>query len=169
MTTLNTTLPDAIDALYAHFQIVQSKLFDLSLGVTIGPPISQVENNFLTVGDPETGELFNSYLQDFRGMPAVAGRKEESYSIPCGIRVWDGDSNPLDRARDLVTIFDAVLAELQSDPGGEINGFPALSPSGSWNATMLVNHRSGNLGGKGWGMIATFQVEVINVIINAQP
>ena len=168
MTTLNTTIPDAINALYSHFQVVQANLTNLHLGVYIGPPIATAENNFLTIGEPDTGEMFANYQQAFRGMPAIAGHKEESYTIPCGLRVWDGGTDQVARIQDLVTIFDAVLGELQSDPGAEINGFPALSPSGSWNATAIVNQRSGPIGGKGWGMLSTFTVEIINVIINSE-
>jgi hypothetical protein len=166
MTTLTSTVPGAIAALEAHLANVVTALPSLNITAVTGIPVEQVGQNFIMVGEVETGQLLTGYHQDWRGFPASAERKSEEYGIPCTIRAWSGESvstSPATIVGDAFTMLDAVMAELQSDPQATITGGYPLTPSGSWQVTEVDIPTSGPLGGQGWGVYMTFVVSIINV------
>jgi hypothetical protein len=159
MTTLTSTVPGAVGVLQGHFQAVADALPDLNILVYTGIPAgTKPEQNFLMIGN-EAGQLLAGYHQDWAGMPASAERRSEEYGILCTIRALAGGNDPMDRMADAFTMWDAVLAELQSDP--KASG--SITPSGSWQVVGMDVPAWGPLGGKGTGMAITFTVEVSNV------
>jgi hypothetical protein len=163
MTTLTSTVPGAIAALVTHLGNVATAQSALNLSTSVGLPIEEVHDNFVMIGDVEDGSLVSGYRQDWRGMPAYAERRSEQYGIPCAIRAFAGSSAPTARITDAFAIFDAVLAEIQSDPQASVNGGYPLTPSGSWQVTNMQIPMSGPLEGAGWGLYITFTVSVSNV------
>ena len=163
MTTLTSTIPGALSALETHMQNVASAHPLLNISVHVGIPIAEVENNYLAIGTYETGELVLDYEQDWAGFPAAAERKSERYKIPCTVRAWAGNTDPISRITDLFTMLDGILAELQADPQATVNGGYPLTPSGSWQISRVDIPVSGPLNNKGWGIVASFEVDVINV------
>ncbi len=161
--TLVSTVPGAVGALVDHFHNVANRNPSLHLGVYVGPPIGSVANNILTVGDPEgNGSLLVNYQQDFVTLPGTVSRRSEEYGLHCFIRCWAGNVDPVARIADAFTIFNGVVEELADD----VLGSGALTPSGSWRVSELVNIAAGPLGGEGWGCVFSFVVHVINVRLN---
>jgi hypothetical protein len=128
---------------------------------SIGPPIGRPSSNYIMVGDWQTGQLFSNYQQTFASLPAIANRKFETYEIPCTLRVWNGDTNPVARLGEVTTLIDGVMGALANDP----NASGAISPSGTWEVRSWEIASTGPFEGKGWGILATFLVAVFNVQI----
>lgn len=129
-----------------------------------GLPIGHVSNNYLMVGNDETGELFTNYKQDWVGIPVTKQRKGEEYIIVLTVRTWDGNTNgQTDRLNEAWVLANGIIDQVMADPGGSGN----LTASGSWQVVSVDNPASGPLGGKGWGTVLTIGVEVRNVRIQA--
>jgi hypothetical protein len=167
MTTLTSTVPGCIAALTTHLNTVASDNSSLNIGIYTGLPIETLKDNFIMIGDYNDGKLIEGYAQDWRGFPAVAERKSEAYALPCSLRAWSGNSDPVSRITDAFTMMDAVMGQLQGDPQGTVNGGYPLTPSGSWQVTSIDMPTSGPLGGAGWGVVLTFLVDVINVYLTS--
>jgi len=162
--TLTSTVPGAIAQLFAYMKQVADANPTLSVGTYLGLPTgTEVSNNYLMVGEDESGQLLSGYRQEWAGLPASANRSSEEYGIPCSLRAWQGDSDPASRLTDAFTMFDSLMGFLQNDPGAS----GALTPSGSWKVSTLELPESGPFGGKGWGVIGSFTVQIINVRLTA--
>lgn len=163
MTTITSTVPGAIATLLGHFRDVASANRSLDLGVYSGIPVADVKNNYLAVGQWETGQLISGYHQDWAGLPASAAPKIEDYSILCTIRTWAGTVDQLGRLNDAFTLLDGVMSALKADPGAS----GTITPSGTWQVTSVEIPVAGALGGKGYGVLMSFDVPVINVRITS--
>lgn len=170
MTALTSTVPGALTVLLTHFKTVAAANPTLHVGSYLGEPVGPGEptNNYLMIGDWQTGELVTGYKQDFRGFPAVSARKNEDYLIPCNLRTWSGEAPPAaptaatQRLTEAFTLFDGVLRQLQTDPQGSTK----LTSSGTWQVVSMQIPQSGpwaNVGG--WGVLMTFDVHIFNVTI----
>lgn len=159
MATLTSTVPGAVAQFKAYLDAVSAANPSLDIGTYVGVPIEAVTNNYMMVGNWETSELIANYKQDFAGMPAIANKKNESYSIMASIRAWSGNSDPIARLTDLFTMVDGVLGQFASDP----NGSGHLTASGTWQVDSVDVPFSGPFGASGWGVLAVVQVQVFNV------
>lgn len=158
--TLTTTVPGAIAQLFTYMEQVAADNPDLEIGTYLGTPIGTgLTANYLILGQDETGQLLQGYHQEWAGFPAAANRSEEEYGIPCCLRAMAGDINPVGRLTDAFTMLDSLMGYLQSDP----HASGALTPSGSWKLTSLEMPESGPFGGRGWGVLMSFTVSIINV------
>lgn len=163
--TVTSTVPGALEVLLAFMENVVTALPDLDMGTYLGIPIGgAVANNYIAVGAWDTGELLTGYKQDWMGFPAAIDRKSEVYGLPCTVRAWQGDVDPPTVLTNFFLMVDGIMSQLQADPQA-LNGTEtyALTPSGSWQATELSIPTSGPLGGRGWGMVGAFTVQVNNV------
>lgn len=159
MATLTSTVPGAIQQLLTYIEGVATANPSLEISTSIGLPIARVANNYIMVGNYETGELIDNYHQDWAGLPAGAVRKNEEYDILCSLRAWSGESDPVSRLNDAYTMFDGVMGFVMTNPGA--NG--TITASGSWQVTDVKMPESGPFDAKGWGVIMTFAVSVRNV------
>jgi hypothetical protein len=158
--TLTSTVPGAITQLFAYMQQVAADNPSLEIGTYLGTPIgTALTANYLILGEDETGQLLTGYRQEWAGLPAAANRSSEEYGVPCCLRAYAGNSDPAARLVDSFTMFDGLMGYLQDDPGAS----GALTPSGSWKVSNLDMPSSGPFGGKGWGVLMTFTVSIINV------
>lgn len=161
MSPLTSTVPGAMSTLLSHLTAVVTANPTLGASAYLGLPVANVTDNYLAIGQWPTGALLHSYKQDFMGMPAKSGRKDEDYVLPCHLRAWAGDSTPTARLADAFTMLDGVLTRLQADP----QGTTALSSSGTWQVDVVEIPESGPFTNKGWGVLVTFTVHVFNVRI----
>ncbi len=164
--SITSTVPGAITTLLGYFADVASANPSLDVGVYSGLPIANIKNNYLSIGEWETGSVLSGYRQDWVGFPASASPKLEDYSINCVARAWDGSSDTTaiaQRFTDAFTLLDGVMGCLQADPGAS----GSITPSGTWQVVGVDNIASGPLGGKGFGVLLSFEVQVINVRITS--
>ncbi len=160
MPSLSSTVPGAIAALNVHFQAVADSA-EIELGNYVGPPFGTVANNFLIIGDAEgKGELITNYQQGFQGMYQPPLRRTESYGLHCALRVWNAAIDATARLTEAFDVLSAVMTRLAADVEPA-----ALAPSGSWSVTSIENTAAGALGGKGWGCVFGFDVQVQQVIL----
>jgi hypothetical protein len=167
---LVSTVPGALQQMFSYVQIVANTYNNFNggqVGAYLGLAIGEsIENNYLQIGDDETGELFIGYRQDWVGLPAHGWRKGEEYTIPVCLRVWSGEVDQFARLTDAFTLVNALMNQIMADPNGLANGSPNLTASGSWQITGLTQPFSGPIKGKGWGVMLKITVAVKNVRIN---
>lgn len=154
-----STVFGAIATLKAHFGVVASENPTLDVGVYVGPPIANVQANYLAVGLWPNWDVLLGYKQEFRDLATT--RKNEDYTIPCHLRTWAGDSTGTARFTEAFTLLDGVLGRLAADPkaGG------AISSSGTWQVDSAEIPVMGPLEESGFGVIVTFNVHVFNVTV----
>ena len=158
--TITSTVPGAIAQLFAYMEQVAEDNPDLNIGTYLGTPIgTALSPNYFILGEDETGQLLQGYHQEWAGLPAAANRSAEEYGIPCCLRAYAGNSDPISRLTDAFTMLDGLMGYLQLDPGAS----GALTPSGTWKLSGLEMPESGPFGGKGWGVLMSFTVSIINV------
>jgi hypothetical protein len=165
---ITSTLAGAIKVLRTHFNTVAAENSGLNVGVYVGLPVGpgQSANNYLMIGELQTGRMVRGYKQEFRGLPAVAAHKSEDYSIPCTLQVWDGTgpvetpTAPLARLNDAMSLLNGVLTQLQADPQGSTQ-----LTSGTWQVNQIDMPQTGPFSNGGWGVLMTFSVHVFNVTI----
>jgi hypothetical protein len=168
---LASTVPGALIQLYNYCQTIASKNTNFESGAVAayyGIPLDTVENNYIMVGDDETGSMLVGYKQSWVGFPASFNRKGEDYDIPVSIRTWAGGSGDPDkqaRMTEAWILVNALINSVMSDPNGKANGLPNLTASGSWQVAAVGNPVAGPLAGKGWGVVIAVTVEVRNVRI----
>lgn len=155
----SSTVPGAVSVLQTHMAAAVASLPALNASVYVGPPVADKTNNFLMIGDAETGEIVEGYTTDWAALPAVAQWRSEEYGLMCSLQVWSGNVDPAGRLADAFSLMDALQLQLLNDIGGS----GALTPSGSWELTNIQNPITGTLGGTGWGVTFTFTVQVSNV------
>ena len=168
---LVSTVPGALQQLYDYAKTVASAVTIPSgqVGAYIGLPTERVQDNYIIIGDDETGEMFTSYDQSWVGLPAGGYRKGEQYQVPVSIRAWSGSANAadrFDRMMEAFTLLNAFMNLIMLDPNGRSNGLINLTASGSWQIKSITNPANGVLGDRvGWGTILRVMVEVRNVRI----
>lgn len=170
MTTVST-IPAAMQVLAAYMQRVADTNPALAPGVYVGLPVSAVRNNYLMVGDLE-GKLFTPETYHWAAVPGAARLRLESYALLGTIRAYAGSSDVAARTGDVMAMLNGLQELIVSDPGGYAAGLtvapPAtaggtnLSPSGSWGDLKVTDQTAGQINGQGWGVVLTFELDVIN-------
>lgn len=157
----STTVGTAISTLEGYFNTIAAVTSVADVSVYLGFPTGSVTDNYLMIGAWDSGEdVVLEYDSEWLGLPGVSGMVYgETYKINCNLRTYSRDTAPLDRINDAFTLYGAVRAQIQADPGGSGN----LSPSGSWGRVRATMPTNGLINGSGWGVILAFEVEVINV------
>ncbi|HEX5347849.1 MAG TPA: hypothetical protein VFW64_12245 [Pseudonocardiaceae bacterium] len=174
MTAVVSTVPGAVAALKARMDTVAAANPALNVSTHVGAIPKSVNNNFLGIGDIETGDLLATYVQDIAGVPAYANVRSEQYGIRCVIRTWTGSGGeagePAARLSEAFGLLDGVnqllCADLVTGPAADALA-AILTPSGSWYLGEVAAPAAGPLGGGGWGCVLSFTVEVINVRLGA--
>ena len=157
--TVTSTVPGAVAVLLQHFEAIAQANPALDVGVSLGKPTERVSDNYLIVGDVDTGQLLSAYSLKFMSSVS-ANRHEEEYGINCSLRVWKGDIDQLARLTEAFRLFKGVTSALQNDPKG--NG--QLTPSGTWQVSEMGIPVNGAFGDPaGWGVVMEFIVHVFNV------
>lgn len=165
LVTLTSTVGPAVATLTTHLQNVANANPSLNVGVFVGAVLAtESNNNWLTIGDPETGVFLNNYDSQYASLPATAYRKTEDYEIEGTVRTWNGGSDPVTRINEAMTLLNGIRSELATDIGGS----GVLTASGSWSLEKVDNTAAGPLGGAGWGCVFRYTVHVINVRIVGQ-
>lgn len=159
----NSTVPGAVDVLYGYVQAVAAQFPALSLGAYLGLPVETVANNFIMVGEHETGVIIAPNTFEWVTMPATAQthRRSEDYAIQGCIRVWNGNSDPVTRLSEVFQVLDALQEQIVSDPGAS----GALTPSGAWSTLTATMEVCGPINEKGWGVVLAFELHVTGVQI----
>lgn len=169
--TVVSTVPAAMQVLAAYMSQVASQNPALNPGVYVGLPVETVRSNYLMVGDPE-GKLIDPESYQWAAVPGQARLRLESYAVLGNIRAYSGSADLTGRVTDAFGMLNGLQELIVSDPGGYAKGLnpaaPAtdggsnLSPSGSWGDLKVTDVASGQIGGQGWGVVLTFQLDVIN-------
>jgi len=160
--TIQSTVPGAISAVAGYLAAVAAANPSLDVATYIGPPIETVANRFMAIGAyPNFDELVVGYRSDWAAMPATSRWVSEEYEVAGCLRTWAGNSDPQSRLTEAFTLLNGLREQILLDPGGG----GALSPSGSWGTFTTGMAHSGPIGGQGWGIVLTFQIQVINVRI----
>lgn len=166
-----SVVPAAIQVLAGYMTQVADDNPGLNPGVYVGLPPGSVRNNFLMVGDPD-GKLFDPESYEWAAVPGQARLRSESFALLGSIRAYSGSADVAGRVADTFTMLNALQELIVADPGGYAAGLtvaaPAsaggsnLSPSGSWGDLKVIDNATGPFGGQGWGVLITFQLDVIN-------
>lgn len=166
-----STIPAAMQVLAAYMRQVAANNPSLAPGVYVGLPVAQARPNYMMVGDLE-GKLFSPETYHWAAVPGAARLRLESYALLGTIRAYSGSSDIAGRTADVMAMLNGLQELVVSDPGGYAAGLtvtaPAtaggsnLSPSGSWGDLKVTDQASGQLNGQGWGVVLTFELDVIN-------
>lgn len=162
MTGIVSTVPGAIATLETYMTAIASANPGLNLGVYgWGLPTAAVTNNFIALGDPETGEATSEVDTEWAALGGAAKLRSEAYSLLGTIRASGGvigQQGAQERMTDAYTIFNALHEQVVSDIGGS----GSLSPSGSWGGLTNKVFASGPFGPSGWMVVLRFELHVIN-------
>lgn len=163
--SITSTVPGAIQALKGYLTTVAAANPDpqgVAPGVYIsGVPTATVRDYYLEIGNWETGAIIAPETYRWNAIPGTAKLRSEAYAVELTIRTWAGaaDENAaLARIDDAFALLNGVHQQILNDLGGG----GQLSPSGSWGDLDVEMVANGPLGGKGWGVILSCQLHVIN-------
>ena len=162
---ITSTVPAAVNQLYTYMQTVVTNNPTLNAAAFLGRPIgAYVPNNFLAVGKYETWEPISPETYEWAAVPGNSYLRTEKYSLQGCVRAWAGDSDPLSRLSDGFTLLnsldDLIIHDLTPSNG------TVLTPSGSWGEFKATVEAFGPLGGRGYGIVIGFELEVINAQVS---
>lgn len=157
--TVTSTVPGAIGTVYGYLQTVAAQNPALDVGTYIGLVPGYAANNFMQIGEWETGALLGPGAKtSWETFPANAALRHEEYTILGTIRSWAGNVDPQGRIGDAFTLLNGLHAQVVADIGGS----GTLTPSGSWGDLDWTVATSGVMGGEGWGVVLAWELHVIN-------
>lgn len=161
MASVTSTVPGAITALLGYMNTVASNNPALNIGVYLGEPISNVNDNFMAVGSFVDWSPVAPETYKWAAIPGSAKLRSEEYSLQGVVRSLSGnstDQDKLDRLNDVFTILNALHEEILNDYFAS----GALSGPGAWGELRVTMEAFGPLGGVGFGAVLGFELEVVN-------
>jgi hypothetical protein len=157
---ITSTVPGAVATLAGYMTAAAAANPLLDAETYVGLPIGEVADNYLMVGEPDSGAVIVPGSYSWASMPVGAKRRNEVYALQATIRTWAGDIDPAARLNDAFALLNSLHEQIVSDPGGSGN----LSPSGAWGALHVAMPANGPLDGMGgWGTVLDLQLHVLNV------
>jgi hypothetical protein len=156
-----STIAGAVTTLQTHMANVATANPSLNAAVYVGPVQgTEVADNYLQVGEWETGAIWHSYVGDWAFLPGASKTKSEDYHLYGTVRTWAGNVDVAATLDNAITLLSGVVRELTDDIGGS----GQLSPSGSWQVTDVDNPYNGPfVGAAGFGVVVSFDIHVVNV------
>lgn len=171
---ITSTVPAAMQVLAAYMNSVANANPALNPGVYVGLPVESVRNNYMMVGDTE-GKLFTPDSYSWAAVPGLARLRKETYALLGTVRAYSGGVNISARVGEVLTLINGLQELIVTDMGGNAVGLNPASPatdgginlsdSGSWGGFRITDQTSGPINGQGWGVVVTFEIDVINAQI----